>query len=136
MDKKLKIDQMKDLLNEDYFLKLAKKFDSYDRIKEHSSFINKISFKKYHEERIKNIPQHAIFFIKDLIDKIDYILNNEEDIVDNKYLHIDWVICLKLYYPNLILFLLINWLLLYINIYAIYLQNSFMSLILRMKLKK
>ena len=88
MEKKLIIDQMKDLLNEDYLSKLTKIIDSYEIIKEHSSFIKKLSFKNYHEEKAKNIPQYTLFFINVLIENVEYILNKENNIYNNKYLHI------------------------------------------------
>ncbi len=53
MDKQLIIDQMKDLLNEDYLLKLVKIIDSYDRKKSVVHLLIKYLLKNIMKKELK-----------------------------------------------------------------------------------
>ena len=88
MDIKSIIAEMKDILNDEYYLKLSTIIDYYERMKKNNWFLNKLSFNKYNEERAKNIPKHSIYFVKVLIDNIIYLFEKEKNIDNNLYLHI------------------------------------------------
>ena len=88
MNTKSIIAETKDLLTEEYSLKLATIFDTYERLKKKNSFLNKLKFNQHNKERPKDIPQYAIYFVKVLIDNIIYLFENKKNSDNNIFIHV------------------------------------------------
>ena len=88
MNTKSIIAEIKDLLKEEYSLKLATIIDTYERMKKKNSFLNKMTFNQCNKERAKEIPQQSIFLVKVLIDNIIYLFEREKNIDNNIYLQV------------------------------------------------